>query len=187
MIFSWGIFFKILKMFSTMELNFDNISFIIGFGFIASNYYTAQFTVSHELMHKPGFFYRVLGTLHLIKFYYMHFTYHHLYRHHVWVGTPKDPSTAKKGENIYLFILRSIIYSWKGAYDDEKALGKTVWTNYANLSLLGSIFMASGIYYFYGMQALVIHSLMVFGALVYLEAINYVEHYGLARKLLPNG
>jgi alkane 1-monooxygenase len=120
MVLSWGIFFKVLNTFATIELNMENIAFIIGFGFIASNYYTAQFTISHELMHKPGSYYRMIGTLHLIKFYYMHFTYHHLYRHHVWVGTPKDPSTARKGENIYLFIVRSIIYSWKGAYDDER-------------------------------------------------------------------
>jgi alkane 1-monooxygenase len=138
-------------------------------------------------MHKPGSYYRGLGTLHLIKFYYMHFTYHHLYRHHYWVGTPKDPSTAKKGENIYMFVIRSIIYSWKGVYDDEKGYGKSFFTNYANLSLVATAFMASAIYYFYGLQALVIHSLMVLGALVYLEAINYVEHYGLKRKLLPNG
>ena len=155
-------------MFSAIELNMENITFIIGFGFIASNYYTAQFTISHELMHKPGSYYRIIGTLHLIKFYYMHFTYHHLYRHHVWVGTPKDPSTAKKGENIYLFIIRSIIYSWKRCYDDEKQSGKFFFINFANISLLGTILVTLGIYKFYGMQALVIHSLMVLGAVTYL-------------------
>lgn len=45
----------------------------------------------------------------------------------------------------------------------------------------------AAIYCFYGMQALVLHSLMAFGSVIYLEAINYIEHYGLERKLLPNG
>lgn len=69
-------------------------------------------------MHKPGKFYRVLGTLHMLNLYYMHFTYHHLYRHHHEVATPKDPSTAKKGENVYEFIRRCIVGSWKGVYED---------------------------------------------------------------------
>jgi hypothetical protein len=35
------------------------------------------------------------------------------------------------------------------------------------------------IYLIFGLQALVIHSLMASGAIFYLEAINYIEHYGL--------
>ena len=69
-------------------------------------------------MHKPGKFYRIIGTLHMLKMYYMHFTYHHLYRHHYEVATPSDPSTSKKGETVYQFIIRCVIYSWKGVYDD---------------------------------------------------------------------
>lgn len=48
-------------------------------------------------MHKPGKFYRFIGTLHMLKLYYMHFTYHHLYKHHHEVATPNDPSTALQG------------------------------------------------------------------------------------------
>lgn len=86
-----------------------------------------------------------------------------------------------------MFIIRSIIYSWKGVYDDQKETGKPLYKNFAIISLLGTALVTSGIYYFFGMQALVIHSLMVLGSLVYLETINYVEHYGLQRKLFPNG
>jgi alkane 1-monooxygenase len=137
-------------------------------------------------MHKPGNFYKILGTLHTSKFFYMHFTYHHLYRHHVWVGTPLDPSTARKGEYVYTFILKSIVYSWKYVFEDEKKAGKSLLTNYGVLSIVSSLVFAFGIYVFFGIQALIIHSIMVFIAISYLEAINYVEHYGLSRKLLPN-
>lgn len=96
-VFSWAIFFKTLNMWSTMEITMETLPFVVGFAFIAGNYYTAQFVVAHELMHKPGKYYKFFGTLHTIKFFYMHFTYHHLHRHHVWVTTPLDPSTSKKG------------------------------------------------------------------------------------------
>jgi alkane 1-monooxygenase len=147
--------------------------------FIVSNFYASQFSVSHELMHKPGKFFKVLGTLHMVKHYYMHFTYHHLFRHHYEVATPSDPSSAKKNETVYSFIVRCIVYSWKGVYDDERKLGKTFLANYAVLSILGSCAFMSCVYLAFGLQALILHSVMAFGSVVYLEAINYIEHYGL--------
>lgn len=59
--------------------------------------------------------------------------------------------------------------------------------NYAIQSVLGSLTFAGLVYLIFGLQALVIHSLMAIGAIIYLEAINYIEHYGLSRKQLPNG
>jgi alkane 1-monooxygenase len=77
-----------------------------------------QFAVAHEVMHKPGKFYRLLATLHMTNLYYPHFTYHHLHRHHHEVATPSDPATAQKGQNVYQFIWNCIINSWKGVYSD---------------------------------------------------------------------
>ena len=67
-------------------------------------------------MHKPHRFYRILGTLHMLKLYYTHFTYHHLNRHHHDVATKEDPSTSLKGENVYQFFVRCVKDSWKGVY-----------------------------------------------------------------------
>lgn len=64
--------------------------------FLTSNLCSSQFAVAHEIMHKPGKFYKYLGTLHMLKLYYMHFTYHHLYNHHAKVATPEDPSSSIK-------------------------------------------------------------------------------------------
>lgn len=146
----------------------ETLPFIVGFAFIAGNYYTAQFVVAHELMHKPGKYYKFFGTLHTIKFFYMHFTYHHLHRHHVWVATPLDPSTSKKGENIYAFIVRCVINSWKGVYEDEKKLGKAFFMNYGVLSIVSTLVFGYGIQYFFGTQALVIHTFMVILSIIYL-------------------
>lgn len=118
MVLSWAVFLKYLHIFSTAEITLETIPYIVGCVFIISNLYAAQFAIAHEVMHKPGKFYRMLGTLHMSKLYYTHFTYHHLYRHHYEVATPMDPSTSKKGENVYRFIVRCITYSWLGVYND---------------------------------------------------------------------
>ena len=55
------------------------------------------------------------------------------------------------------------------------------------LSVLAAFGFAGGIYLIFGLQSLVIHSMIAFGAVFYLEAINYLEHYGLMRKKLANG
>lgn len=54
----------------------------------------AQFAISHELLHKPGWR-RVVGTVHMLKTLNMHFTQEHIYGHHRKVGTLEDPATAK--------------------------------------------------------------------------------------------
>lgn len=119
-------------------------------------------------MHTPNRFYRRLATLYMATLYYGHFTYHHLYRHHRDVATPLDVSTARKGQNVYEFIYKSIINSWRAVYNEEKELKKSFFANYAVLSLLGSILFAAGIYLGLGLQAMIMHSLVAFGAIFYL-------------------
>lgn len=187
MVMSWAAFFKSMWVFSSKEIGFHNLYEIIGVTMITSNFYASQFAVAHELMHKPSFFYRVLATLHMAKLYYPHFTYHHLHCHHHKVATPEDPSTSLKGETVYQFIPRCIIDSWKGVYLMEKDKGKSLITNYAIVSVLSSAGFGLGVYLIFGLQALLFHSLMAVGSVVYLEGINYIEHYGLLRKQLPNG
>jgi alkane 1-monooxygenase len=187
MILSWMANIKLCVNFSKVELGWGNLFTTFGAIFISSNLYAAQFAVAHEVMHKPGKFYRILGTLHMSNLYYTHFTYHHLYRHHHQVATPEDPSSARRGQNVYSFIYSCILNSLRGVYDDEKRAGKSFFANYAVLSVAGSVAFAAGLYLLFGLQAMILHSLMAIGAVVYLEAINYIEHYGLSRKRLAGG
>lgn len=115
-ILSWATLFRSFQIFSMTEINIENIPYLIGYIFIVSNFYAAQFSVTHEIMHKPGSFYKFLATFHMWKLYYPHFTHHHLFKHHYEVGTPSDPSTARRGESVYQFIIRCIIDSWKAIY-----------------------------------------------------------------------
>ena len=82
MILDWAIFIKLAIMMKTFEINVGSLAELLGIIFISSNLSSVQFAVAHEIMHKPEKFYKIIGTIHMSKLYYMHFTYHHLYKHH---------------------------------------------------------------------------------------------------------
>lgn len=126
MVFDWTVYFKIVRIWSETEMTWGMLPQMFGLVFIVSNLYSTQFGVAHEIMHKPEKINKIIATLHVVKLYYAHFTHHHLYNHHRNVATPLDPSTARKGENIYSFILNCIVNSWRGVYNEEKKEGK-VW------------------------------------------------------------
>ena len=187
MIMSWIVTIKVYSIMYAMDIAWYNVHYFLALAYAASNLYSIQFVVAHELIHRPGSFDRTLGTFHMIALYYSHFTLHHLNTHHKWVATPHDPTTARKGENIYQFMPRIVLDSWKGVYSDQKAEGKSLLTNYASLSLLASAGFVSIIYSVWGLQVAIAHSLMAFGAIFYLETISYIQHYGLLRRRLPSG
>lgn len=112
----WAIFFYALNQYSTNELTFYSFFKLLGLVVIVSNLNAAQFSISHEMMHKPGWR-RVLGTFHMIKTLNMHFTYEHLYGHHRKVATPEDPASAKKNENVYRFFIRSYFGAYTSVYN----------------------------------------------------------------------
>ena len=59
--------------------------------------------------------------------------------------------------------------------------------NYAVLSVIGAIVFTLGVYYFYNIKAVIFFILEAYLSIFYLEAANYIEHYGLSRKKLENG
>ena len=60
--------------------------------------------VAHELCHNSNRLVRGLAYIVLTTVGYPHFTYSHVKVHHKYLGTKKDPSTARLGQNIYNFI-----------------------------------------------------------------------------------
>lgn len=78
-----------------------------------------QFTLAHEIFHKAGSFNKILGTIHMTKNLYTHFTYEHLYGHHRKVSTPDDPASAEQDITVLRFALRSIKGSWLSVYNME--------------------------------------------------------------------
>ena len=136
-------------------------------------------TIAHELGHKRAALDRFLSRVLLVTVSYGHFTVEHNRGHHVRVATPEDPASARYGEGFWRFLPRTLSGSFKDAFriDSSEVLRSWVAT-FAVAAGLGLAFGPRAVAFFFGQSAM---------AIVLLEAVNYIEHYGLQRKKLPDG
>ena len=142
----------------------------------------------HELVHrKKNKFDMFMGYWLLAFSWDCAFAIEHVYGHHKNVGLGHDPATAKRGENIYLFILRAIIKEQKDAWSIELNQAKRreqSFISIRNRMIIGyfrSLFITFIAYLIGGISGTLIFLLCAFIAKSLLEVINYSEHYGLIR------
>ncbi len=149
--------------------------------------------VAHELGHRNSRSEQLLAKIMLLPALYQHFFVEHNRGHHKHVATERDPATARFGESVYAFWLRSVTGSWRSAWSLERErlekTGVSVWTwqnEMVRFSVVQVLWL-TGIFAFFGWPGLLAAlSIAVIGILL-LETINYIEHYGLQRRLLASG
>jgi len=149
--------------------------------------------IGHELGHRVNIFEQTLAKMLLLTSLYMHFFIEHNKGHHKKVATPEDPSSARLGEWVYGFHLRSIIFSylsaWHIANNEMKKEGRSVISinnemiqfHFFQLAFLVLLFILFGL-----LPALYFIIAALIGILL-LETVNYIEHYGLQRKQIGEG
>ena len=129
----------------------------------------------------------------LLSSLYMHFFIEHNRGHHKNVSTPEDPASSRRGEMLYTFVLRSVWGSYWGAWDLEnkrlRKLGKSPFTlrNEMLVFQLIQIGFLALIGFVFGGFALIGFVAAATAGFLLLEAVNYIEHYGLQRKCSPTG
>ncbi len=154
---------------------------------------TLGINVAHELGHRSSVVERGIAKALLLPALYTHFFVEHNRGHHKHVATPHDPATSRFGESLYAFWARSMAGGYLGAWRIERErlqrAGRPVWslrnqmvrfTGYqlAYLTLVGVVFGPVAIPFAVGVGLV---------AVLLLESTNYIEHYGLLRRRLPNG
>lgn len=135
-------------------------------------------TVAHELCHKKEFVPRFLANILLSSVCYQHFAVEHVRGHHLNVSTPHDPASARLNENIYVFLIRSISGSFTHALKIDRPT-VLLWSGVSAAIVVAACAISFHMFVYFVLQSLV--------AIVLLEMVNYVEHYGLKRDQLPNG
>lgn len=143
-------------------------------------------TIAHELIHRKKRWERAIGVGLLVMVNYAHFRVEHVFGHHKNVATPKDPASARKGEFLYSFLFRSIKDSWLSAWKLEarkKSLVKNRLIHYHAIQ----IFLFTAIVTFFGWSSLLVFIAQSLVAIITLEAINFIEHYGLERSEIRPG
>tara|TARA_B100000401_G_scaffold432771_1_gene370544 strand:+ start:95 stop:1135 length:1041 start_codon:yes stop_codon:yes gene_type:complete len=149
--------------------------------------------VGHELAHRVQSWHRYLGDLLLLTSLENHFVPYHNRGHHTNVATPGDPATARFNEVSYVFWFRSQFGSYIQAWQIEIQRMKIIKKNalsFHNKMIRYSIthlLLCFSIFYFISFSALVHFLIAAFIGILLLESVNYIEHYGLQRKLLPSG
>ena len=149
--------------------------------------------VAHELGHRSKKYEQTMSKMMLLTALYMHFFIEHNRGHHKNVATPEDPASSRLGENLYTFWFRSVTGSYRNAWRLEnnrlRKVGNPIFSMHNEMvgyTIIQLLYLSAIGLYFGGM-AIFFAIAIAIGGFLMLETVNYIEHYGLSRKKLPNG
>ncbi len=149
--------------------------------------------VGHELGHRNKKHEKIFAKMLLLTSMYMHFYIEHNKGHHKNVATVNDPGSARFGESLYRYFMRAVPATYFSAWTiankeiKKKGLPLIHWKNEMLQFQLLQISFLLMIYLLFG-GSIFLHfvAAAVIGFLL-LETVNYIEHYGLERKMNPSG
>ena len=143
--------------------------------------------VVHELMHRHGVVPRFFAKIGSAFFADMNRDIAHLITHHIHFDTLDDSDTAMRGENVFRFMWRATKGSYLDAWQTEKkrmaAKGKGVWSPQSLVlwSIVSVLMIAIGCGLLGGIAAGMVAFAATITAKFMLEALNFLQHYGLVR------
>lgn len=152
-------------------------------------------TIGHELIHHPQPADRFMGGVLLSTVCFGTFKIVHLRIHHRYACTPGDFATAKRGQSIYAFwwanALANVSEALRCEREDLARKGYGFWQGFWRSELLlwtglSLVWWVIAVHLggwmgglFFGLQSLI--------AILKLDWTNYLQHYGLTRKLDVKG
>ncbi|WP_063832780.1 fatty acid desaturase [Pseudomonas chlororaphis] len=153
-------------------------------GFVLS----INMVVGHELTHRTvSKFDMAAGNLALAIVGDSQFAISHVHCHHKNVATAQDAATARRGESIYRFIVRSSWEQYVEAWTFEKArlsrLSRSVYGpgNQLLPGFVMTLLMITTSIAIAGAMGLVLYLVIVVTSKITYECTNYIQHYGLVR------
>lgn len=157
---------------------------------IGTNSAFCGIVLAHELIHRPQRHLQALGRLLLSLVCYEHFATEHVRGHHRKVGTVYDPATAHYGETYEAFWRRTVPAQFKSAWKMEnRRLGLAPFKLDGRLlrhrvlqGLLFELALVMIIAFGFGFSAVAAFLIQAVAAVRKLEAVNYIEHWGLMRS-----
>ena len=186
----FGIFFFSLEKLALTSSVYDIIGIILSASIVMA---TNGINVGHELGHRKSIIARTCSKLLYLPCQYMHFYIEHNFGHHINVATPEDPATARYKQTVYSFWITSVIRTYISAWEIQLKLlkvSKRSFFSIKNDMVFYTFFQLAFlvfIYYNFGIFLTFLSIVMSVVSFLFLETINYVEHYGLLRKKEPSG
>ena len=148
---------------------------------------------AHELIHRNGRWARRLGIAVYCSLLFGHHASTHPKVHHVHVATDRDPNSARLGEGFYRFFARA----WRGGFQEGLRAESTARARAAKVVpawqhpfvgyILGAVVTIAVAAVLAGLKGVVILLIIVTYAQVQLFLSDYVQHYGLRRRIHSDG
>jgi len=191
-----------MLLWGTYILIYDNLSWwqILGLMLSQGVYSSTIINIAHELGHRTSPVAQFHAKAALLSVAYMHFLIEHNRGHHTHVATPLDPATSRKNQTIFAFWKQTLIGSFRSAWHIEKKQlakkNRLVWSWHNGMIwaiVLPILFCTSltlvatyitGQFQWIITLFFVVQSII---AILSLECVNYIEHYGIMRKEIAPG
>ena len=187
--FNIPIVFGLLFIFySNIQLNdyrtFEIVGLVLSGGILLA---TNGINVAHELGHRTPYFERFFSKMLYMPCLYMHFYIEHNFGHHLNVATPEDGASARYNQTLYSFWFSSVTRQYKSAWKIQIEMLNRKGLSFFSIKndmlwyhLIQPIYLI-GIYGLFSLKVMFIAILIGVVAFLFLECINYIEHYGLRR------
>jgi alkane 1-monooxygenase len=144
---------------------------------------------AHELVHRRSAFQRALGIWNLALVGFCWYRISHIDIHHRYVGTEKDPATARADEKVWPYWWRS--FSGNLRLVTELEISKHGLFSVRNRLwhyLVFALSLAAVLGLSFGGWVAVVQWLVISAiAILLLKTVDYLEHKGLVRVLGPEG
>ncbi len=170
--------------------NFEVVGLLLSAGILLA---TNGINVAHELGHRASLPERLMSKVLYMPCLYMHFFIEHNFGHHMNVATPEDGATARYNQTVYGFWFTSVTKQYLNAWRLQAQLLKRqnlsflspkndmLWYHLIQPAYLGAV------WYMFSFETMLFAAGAGVIAFLFLESINYIEHYGLLRNKSESG
>ena len=188
-VFGLMAFFFVQVQTHTYE-TFEVVGLLLSAGILLA---TNGINVAHELGHRAPLHERLMSKLLYMPCLYMHFFIEHNFGHHMNVATPEDGATARYNQTVYGFWFTSVTKQYLNAWRLQAQLLKRqklsflspkndmFWYHLIQPGYLGAVWLV------FSFETMLFAAGAGVIAFLFLESINYIEHYGLLRHKLDSG
>ena len=187
----FGLLFLVFTKIETQEYDvYEFIGLGLSTGILLA---TNAINVAHELGHRTPYFERFMGKCLYIPCLYMHFYVEHNFGHHMNVATPNDGATAKYNQTVFSFWITSVTKQYVDAWKHQINLLTTKKYPFFSVKndmlwyhLIQPVYLF-GVFYFFSIDTMLFAIASGVVSFLFLESINYIEHYGLRRFKTASG
>lgn len=144
--------------------------------------------VAHELIHKThSLAAMMVGRWLLALVGDAQFSISHVYSHHPNVATPADGATARRGESVYRFFIRSSLSQYVESWQVEaqrlslQNRGGAMLVNRVVSGVLMSLLIVAVCFTAAGVRGALACLVTMLISKFLFETVNYIQHYGLVR------